>query len=50
MLGGGAAATAAEELGDGRGAWASVLPDGVRPSVTALTEAIGFSAVDALRR
>jgi DNA-binding transcriptional MerR regulator len=50
MLGGGAAGAAAEELADGTGAWAIVLPDGVRQSVTALREAIGFSAVSALKR
>ena len=31
-------------------AWVTVLPDGVRQSVTALSEAIGFSAINALRR
>ena len=50
MLGGGAAAAAAEELADGTGSWATVLPDGVRLAVTALSEAIGFSATEGLRR
>ena len=50
MLGGGAAGAAAEELAAGTGAWVTVLPDGVRQSKTALSEAIGFSAINALRR
>ncbi len=50
VLGGGAAGVAAEELVDGTGAWVTVLPAGVRQSVTALSEAIGFPATDALRR
>ena len=40
-LGGGAARNAAEQLASGSEVRATVLPDGVRPAVAALREAIG---------
>lgn len=41
-LGGGATEAAADVLAGKSGAGATVLPDGVRPTVTALREAIGI--------